>query len=265
MLTYRMAEVATRRRGAAFLPPIHPSLGAEVSFLKAERAMLRDLAGWCRGNLLPAFERVRAARDLTRDAEEWTWGQMEALSFRLAGAAVSLVNRILVLEAARHTRKFQANAKRTLGIDLGAVVRDEDLEGYFEQAGSRAANLITGLADDLRKRIKDRTIAAVLSGDTSASFRKMLAEEFGIADRRAQLIARDQIGKVNSDLNRIRHQQAGITDYEWMTAHDERVRSLHRALNGKRFKYGEPTGAEDGLPPGQPIRCRCVARAIVEF
>ena len=109
------------------------------------------------------------------------------------------------------------------------------------------------------------TVSAVLSGDTSANLRKTLAREFGLSDSRAKLIARDQIGKTTADLNRLRHQQAGITEYDWSTAADERVRPLHRALNGRRYKYGEPTGAEGGLPPGQPVQCRCVALAVVEF
>jgi uncharacterized protein with gpF-like domain len=43
------------------------------------------------------------------------------------------------------------------------------------------------------------------------------------------------------------------------------VGPLHRSLDGKVYEYGKPTGAEQGLPPGQPINCRCVARGIVEF
>mgnify|MGYP000156213867 CR=1 FL=1 len=74
-----------------------------------------------------------------------------------------------------------------------------------------------------------------------------------------------KVGKFNADLNRIRHEQAGVTEYEWMTSRDERVRARHRKLHGTVYTYGKPTGAESGLPPGQPIRCRCVARAVVRF
>ena len=56
-----------------------------------------------------------------------------------------------------------------------------------------------------------------------------------------------------------------MTSYTWMTSRDERVRPRHKELDGKEYEYGKPTGAEDGLPPGQPIMCRCVARGIVEI
>ncbi|WP_442880212.1 minor capsid protein [Aurantimonas sp. A2-1-M11] len=63
----------------------------------------------------------------------------------------------------------------------------------------------------------------------------------------------------------MRHQQAGVASYVWMSSRDERVRERHRALDGKEYRYGEPAGAEQGLPRGQPIQCRCVARGIVEI
>ena len=59
--------------------------------------------------------------------------------------------------------------------------------------------------------------------------------------------------------------QAGIEKYTWRTSQDELVRPRHARLEGNVYRYGEPTGAEDGLPPGQPIQCRCVAQAIVSF
>lgn len=269
MQTYRIATMVSRRPGTTVvLPGIEPSLGAEVSYLRAERQMLREMAAWVRENVITAFERTPALvgdAAVLHDVEEWVWSEFEAVTTRLAAAAEVLVRRILRLESQRHTEAFMASAKRALGIDLAAVVRQDDLETYLDLAGTRSANLITGLADDTRKKIKDRTLAAVLQSETLATLRKTIAKEFGLADNRAKVIARDQISKVTSDLNKARHQQAGITEYIWTTAHDERVRPLHRSLDGRQYAYGEETGAEGGLPPGQPIMCRCIARAVVEF
>jgi SPP1 gp7 family putative phage head morphogenesis protein len=158
-----------------------------------------------------------------------------------------------------------ASAKRSLGIDLKAVVRQEDLDDYMRAATARNTSLITSLGDDVVKRVEQTVYSNSIAGNSATTLRKALQEQFGITDRRAKLIARDQTSKFNADLNKIRQQQAGVTSYSWMTAHDERVRPLHRSLDGKTYKWGEATGAEQGLPPGQPILCRCVARGIVEF
>ncbi|WP_348929242.1 phage minor head protein [Aquabacter sp. CN5-332] len=217
---------------------------------------------------MPSYEReLEAARreGLTTDAEGFIWGALEALLYGLAGVAVDKVLDIFRREAHRHTNGWKAAVNGAIGIDLEVVVKEEDLTGYLALAADRSANLITGLVDDLRKRIRDRSIQAVLQGESLASYRKVLAEQFELSDNRARLIARDQVAKLTSDLNRIRQQQAGIGEYQWSTAHDERVRLLHQHLEGKQYRWGEPTGAEQGLPPGQPIQCRCVARAVLKF
>lgn len=262
-----VSRLGDRRKGSrAVLPPLQGTLRAEREYLKALRVILREMARETRENIVPlAVAEIAASRALTKDIEPSWFDRLISMSVRLAVTAEGMVNRILGLEAERHTDRFMETAKRALGIDLAAVIRQEDIGEYFQNALVRNVALIKGLADDTAKRVQQAVSTAVINGQSAATLRKTLTEQFGIADRRARLIARDQIGKLNSDLNRIRQQQVGVTKYEWMTSADERVRPLHRSLNGKVYKWGEDTGAEGGLPPGQPVQCRCVARGIVEF
>lgn len=261
--------MAKKPKGSVvLLPAISPTLAADAAYLGILREMLRTVASWSRDNLVPAYEReleLSRGQGITQDAEGFVWTAFEALLFGVASIALDRVRDVFGGEAKRNTKGFIASAKRILGIDLAVVVREEDLGDYLIMAAERNANLITGMADDLRKRIRDRTIQAVLDGESVASYRKVLAKEFGLSDRRAKVIARDQVSKLTSDLNRIRQQQAGITEYSWQTAQDERVRPLHQSLDGKVYRYGQPTGAEQGLPPGQPILCRCIARGVLRF
>ena len=125
--------------------------------------------------------------------------------------------------------------------------------------------LIKNVSDDVLKRVEMTVYNGIIAAKPAKQLAAELTADFGFAQRRAKLIARDQASKFNSDLNRIRHEQAGISDYIWSTSLDERVRPLHKKLEGKRFTYGKPTPAEGGGQPGQPINCRCVARAVVEF
>lgn len=250
----------------AQLPVITGTLSAEREYLKAMRTILRGMARETRDNIVPlAAAEIQANRAMTSDADRSWFRRLLELSIDLAISAEGAVSRILGLEAQRHTDRFMETAKRALGIDLAAVVRQEDLGDYLAAAATRNAALIKGLADDTVKRVQQTVANAVINGKSAADLRKELTRQFQIEDGRARLIARDQTAKLNSDLNRIRHQQAGVTEYTWRTSADERVRPRHRGLEGKVYKYGEPTGAEEGLPPGQPIQCRCVAQAIVRF
>ena len=267
MIRYSLARLAERRKGTAQpLPAMHGSVGAETAYVRALRAMLREMAAYTRETIVPVAEReIAAKRRVTMDVDRSWFEQLSALSVRLSIATEAMVLRILGLEAKRHTDGFKATAKRVFGVDLTAVVREEDLAYYLESAAARNAGLIKGLAADTVKRIQNTVTTAVINGTPAKVLRKKLTEDFGFSDRRAKLIARDQIAKLNSDLNRERHLQAGVTTYTWRTAHDERVRPLHRSLDGEVYQYGKPTGAEQGLPPGQPVNCRCVAVGVVKF
>ncbi|MDE0922393.1 minor capsid protein [Aurantimonas coralicida] len=268
MYTYSLSRLAQQKtgRGSITLPPIQDNKGAQTEYLRALRAMLRSLAATVRSDVLPAAEAeiARQRSAMTQDAlGEFVFEGLKQLAVRLGVIAEGMVGRILRLETERHTKKWLASVRSTIGIDLAAVVSQEDLAEYLTTAAARNASLIKSLGDDAVKRVEQATYQAILQGQTAAQLRKRMTEEFGVLDSRAKLIARDQVSKLTSDLNRRRHEQAGVTSYVWMSSRDERVRERHRALDGKEYKYGEPTGAEQGLPPGQPIQCRCVARGIV--
>lgn len=274
MLNYSAAKLASsyaiHRKGTqVLLPVIAAGLGAEASYLKVLRDMLRQIAAAVREDVLPVVARElaaeAAAKRIVQDVDSATFERIKQLGQSLGIIASDAINRILGLEGQRHTKTFMQTAKRALGIDLSAVVRTEDLENYLEIAATRNAGLIKGLSDLTVQRVQTTVTNAVLQGRTATELKKQLVGDFGFADSRAKLIARDQIAKTNSDMNRIRQTQAGITEYIWRTSHDERVRPRHKKCDGKTFKYGEPTLAEQGLPPGQPIQCRCIAQAIVEF
>ena len=249
MRDYKLNELVRRAKGSTvILPKIEESAKSKNEYIKALREMLRQLA--------------RKARDAKT---QYDLSDLANLAARLSVTAEGLVARILGLEASRHTATFKVTVVRTIGVDLSRVVLDEDLGDYLQLASSRNASLIKNLGQDAANRMQQSVVNAWINGDSAKTLSAKLTEDFGIADRRAQLIAQDQMAKLNSDMNRIRHEQAGVTEYIWRTSSDERVRPRHKALDGKTYRYGERTGAEDGLAPGQPIRCRCVAMAVVEF
>lgn len=263
MLRYNLASLPERRRtGNIRLQPIEDRAGTVRDYRAILRRMLREMADIVREGVVPQIEREMA---LMRDApRDWFSGLFAAV-VNLQRVAGEAVDRILGLEAERHTLEFMRTAKNALGVDLSSVVRQEDLGDYLDLVSARNAALIKGLADDTIRRIQQTVMRSVLEGESTRQLRGKLAADFGIMGRRADLIARDQTAKLNSDLNRIRQTQAGIEEYVWRTSHDERVRPRHRELDGKTYKWGESTGAEEGLPPGQPIQCRCVAIGVVKF
>lgn len=249
--------------------PIEGSLMPYRQYRVAFNKFLRGLSKVYRESILPALMDYRRFNRDSVDIEvvddEGWFIALEQQANGLEFALTSSVAAIYRLELDRHTMAWMREAQAALSVDLRAVVKNEDLDQYLRDAATRNAGLIKSLKGDVVSDIRRLVIDAKLSGIPAKQLTAQIRERFKVATTRAELIATDQLNKLTSDLNRIRQQQAGIDEYSWQDSRDERVRPRHRALRNKRYKWGEPTGAEGGLPPGQPVRCRCSARAVVTF
>jgi SPP1 gp7 family putative phage head morphogenesis protein len=100
---------------------------------------------------------------------------------------------------------------------------------------------------------------------------KSLTEKYGIAQRHAKFIARDQAAKVNGEITKQRQLDAGFVAFRWLDADDSRVRHRHREIANADIGMGKgvylwsdlPMG-EEGVPiqPGSTYNCRCVSRPV---
>lgn len=258
-----IAKLVEGRKGRVLLPPLEERIGSVVEYRRTLLNMLQGLASETRRSVLPELARERK---LTTDAPNGSWFRhLYNARTRFMNEAEARMRRNLSREAERHTDTFRQIATRALGIDLAGIIQKEDIGDYVQAALQRNVSLIKSLADDAVNRVEQAVFNASVQGRSSRQLRVDLQEQFGMTQKRANLIARDQLAKINSDLTRIRQEQVGIKKYVWSTSQDERVRPRHQELDGKEYKWGEPTGAEGGASPGQPIQCRCLALAVIEF
>lgn len=97
--------------------------------------------------------------------------------------------------------------------------------------------------------------------------RKKIEERLGVVRSRAELIARDQTLKLYGQIQQARQTAAGIEEYTWSTADDERVRPRHEELDGTTQRWDDPpvvdekTGRKEH--PGGDFQCRCAAIPIL--
>ena len=118
------------------------------------------------------------------------------------------------------------------------------------------ASLIKSIPAEVAEHVRQKVETMVPQGARWETIAKQLREEHGIAKNRAQLIARDQVGKYNADLAQTRMQACGINAYSWSGAQDNRERASHLALQGTVWTFDKPPPIGN---PGTPIQCRCVA------
>jgi SPP1 gp7 family putative phage head morphogenesis protein len=228
-------------------------------------ALLRRLA--------PILERAQE-RTARADARDELEPEADAIAGAFEGADAD-VDRVLADldvtgELDRIARELDganaAEAARILGIDVASVATDPDALRDFRRS---TVDLIRRMPRRQMDRIRALVDEAAESGMRVETLRRRIQEETGIARRRAELIAEDQVLGANAALHRQRAAAAGVRRYEWSTSQDERVRPEHARLEGRVFDLdgpGAPGAGVNGEPahPGEAIRCRCVSIPVFD-
>lgn len=206
---------------------------------------------------------------LLRDTED---GQLDKRELESAIKRLRLVRLVPPTGAAKRSAiklfeavdKFNArDIRRTLGIPA------PELTGKLgEKWRKRHVALISSIETSSHDRVRALLLESAAKQTRVETLRNRLVEEFDICERRARLIARDQVLTLNARLNEHRQRAAGITRYKWRVI-DSAARKHHRELDGKIFEYAKPplgggTGPDDRGNPGDGIGCRCQAIPVLD-
>jgi len=219
--------------------PKHP-IGAELDY----RSFLR-----------------RKTKDIVGNVVENDDDGIEIIIKEVAKKAQSIGEKIALFITREIKRNFKKDLPKAVEKDLtekaGAISDRQKLDAFVFNNTA----LIRNVADEIKLRVYEEVSKPP---EGLEPLNKRIQDATGFSDARAKLIARDQTAKLGSELSAMRHVAAGFTRYTWATSGDERVRQEHQDLDGKIYAYGEATDEEEGLPPGQPIQCRCIAEPIFE-
>lgn len=174
--------------------------------------------------------------------------------------------------AARVNKKGDIEFKKLIGISprvelgIGAA-----LDAFRDRNVDLIKSLIGNELDEITNILADGEIR----GLRVEELRKTVQKQFNVTRSKADLLARDQVLKLNGNLTKTRHEAAGITKYIWTTSHDERVRGnpagkwpngMHYQLDGTVHEWANPpVVSKDGRRehPGGDYQCRCTAYPIL--
>lgn len=217
-----------------------------------------------RGDRTDADEGKRA-RELVRRAKE-----------KLANAVSTSAIEKLADEFASKTstwQRVQLNRQTRAAFGTDIFAGDRNLRNRVANFASENVSLIKGITDELASKVEKTVTRALTSATLHGDLATQLEDQFGYPTRRAEFIARDQIGKLYGQINATRQQELGVERFVWRCVNDDRTRGnpggiypdadpSHWHLNGKTFRYDDPPEAgTDGEPclPGEAILCRCWA------
>lgn len=110
-------------------------------------------------------------------------------------------------------------------------------------------------------RMRDVVGQMAIEGKSRNDVAEYISKEFGIAQRHAMFLARNETAIATTSYLEAKYKEEGFTFFRWHTNIDGRERPLHKELNGKIFRFDNPpiiderTG-QTGLP-GETYNCRC--------
>ena len=222
----------------------------------AQRVIRTELEPW-----------VRARQDGART--DAIADELRALFARIRVKVEQTVKKSAPNIAARMVRDTERSNRGSMNAQYATLLKiapfssNKGLEKVMRARTRENVDLIKSIPLELLDQVEDVVRPAVTTGLRVEELMKQVRERFEVSDSRAQLIARDQVGKFNGELAQARAENLGVETYVWSISKDVRVRHDHKELEGSVQRYDTPpvvdvkTGRRE--KPGGDYQCRCQA------
>lgn len=234
--------------------------------------------------------RDKSAREIGKELE----AVKKNYDFQISTTAEQIAEEWVGKVNSYNREKFMSQMRKTLGIDIGAIV-DEAMKDDLEVMVLESANYIKSIPDYLVGHVADRVVQHFkgIPMPENRTLRQQIKEEFKVSDGRAKVLARDQTAKMNTSISAIRQVNLGIECYVWKTVEDERVvgkpgglypkgtklHKNHYIMQGMLCKWADPNVYSDDkgktwkprtaqMPhnhPGEDIMCRCRPAPFIDI
>jgi len=126
---------------------------------------------------------------------------------------------------------------------------------------------IKGWTQDQIIRMRTEVEQMAVVGKSVKSISEYIQKEFGIGQRHAKFLARNESAIATTSYLASKYEREGFTHFKWHTIIDGRERELHKKLNGQVFRFDDPPIIDErtgqrGLP-SQTYNCRCTFSPII--
>lgn len=202
--------------------------------------------------------------EVTKANESW-YAALESAQWHIAAQPPEMDPQLVAdfvnqLEAT-HRKQSEKVFREALGVDVSKYMTQPAVREYLDGKIAENVALIKTIPNQFHTGLVNTISAyqATLPFDQEV-LRSAIKTLYGKTGYVLRRLTRDQTNKMIGNLTQIRQTELGVTEYEWSTSADSRVRASHAEKDGKRFEWGNPP--PDTGHPGHDIQCRCVALAI---
>lgn len=276
---------------------LRPNAATLARFNAAWQSLIAQMTRETTKELTALFKAERNVFDsfetrLLREVGALPQPQAVAMDASLADMAQSVIDRLTI----KFTALFNRQADAITGNMLTATSRDSDkgMQASLKDIGERltikpsdstrqimsaaaqeAAGLIKRTPVDYLPMVQGDVMRSITTGNGLQDLVPALEARNVKVKNWASNVAKDQTRKVYNNLNKVRMQEAGAEEYEWIhSGGSNKPRKYHldrtpQGLNGRICRFDDPpiidekTG-ERGIP-GQLPYCGCTMRPIFRF
>ena len=194
--------------------------------------------------------------------QRWSSAVFNRFAERMASKFVQAVN-------LQNQQQFQ-NQYKSFGINIYAG--NQSVSDYLDATVKDNVRLIKSIPDQYLTQVESIVLGNMRAGMRPSAINKQLQDQFGVTERRARVISRDQVSKASNGLAKKRMESSGFKYFQWIDSKDSRVRSRHKHIANKVTKYGKGIYSFSDLPlndkgipiaPSDDIQCRCVMRPVL--
>jgi len=261
------------KRKPAVVPAVHANVGvrlwyqsrlervvaeAHTELVQLLRTVFATTVPAAIGFAADAPDRITAIdRAMAKWAKKWT-GRFDSMALNLSKSFAS--------RAFRSTEYSMAAAFKRAGFSVEFKPTRASLQAYKAVAAENVG-LIKSIPQRYLTDVQAEVWQSVKAGADMSTLASSLRESYGVANRRAALIARDQNNKAKAVIENTRRQQLGIKEAIWQHSHAGKVpRPTHVRMDGQTYDLAK--GMYDKhekkyVWPGQLINCRCTSRALI--
>lgn len=256
------------------IPPVwlYPNF-IEIDYRRYLQNINRILQQGIEDNILKSLPRLVEEADINKpktdaypDAVERLMDNLRVeVNSKIVGQKAKLID-IGQKTSDWNNKEWRKTMNTVMGINV--FQREPFLNDTINSFVEENATLIQDLQEKTYRDIEGIVQRGIRSGKRHEEIRgeivgtKITKGVFKKLETRINLIARDQVSKLNGQLTQLRQTNIGIKEYIWRTSEDERVRTSHAAKNGNKYRWNKPP--VDTGHPGEDYQCRCWAEAVFD-
>ena len=253
------------------LKPVRPNEGVRMAYqrdlLRLVGAMQKDL----RAKILPAYKKLPVIA-----MDDFQSASIEELNAMIE-ESVKEWNGNFEKAAKEIAKKFTDGSMKATDVAFKSGLKSAGFSVKFEQSPLVDKAIQASLDENIKliKSIAEEHLASVaeLVRESAENGRDMegmaedLEERYGITERRAQLIVRDQNNKATAFIHKARQKQFGITKALWVhNMASITPRQEHMDWDNEEYDVEEGMYSEDEEEqqwPGTAINCGCTCLSII--